>query len=109
MAPGGWRRGTGIRITKQASLKPTKGRPTVKAARSTAGSASAAREAAEGGSTQPGAAGDAPTKRKAAAKGNTKRKAAAKGKRTARPAREPASDGTAGATGLPMARKVKES
>lgn len=33
---------------------------------------------------------------------------AAKGKKTTRPAREAASDGTAGATGTPMARKIKE-
>lgn len=43
-----------------------------------------------------------------AAKGKPAARKAAKGTKTERPAREPVSDGTAGATGTPMARKIKE-
>ncbi|SCL67507.1 Site-specific recombinase XerD [Micromonospora citrea] len=56
---------------------------------------------------------DKATKGKAAkqnaAKGKPAARKAAKGTKTERPAREPVSDGTAGAIGTPMARKIKKS
>ncbi|WP_326563422.1 hypothetical protein [Micromonospora peucetia] len=55
---------------------------------------------------------DTPTKGKAAKQNAPKEKPAArkatKYAKPKRPAREPVSDGTAGATGTPMARKIKE-